>query len=245
MNNNFEENKDSNKVNLDKDKINPNYEKYIDPYIKETKQEQDIKNKKNMKYAFIYLFIIIILAGVSFLIAPKSFLKPVTNIKKNIQERDIFIYTSGLVNWNKKYLKKSAPGALNIENTYRYQLREMLFAQNFEEENCSSITEAYIMARKKIKIEVKSNSETNVDVNIYMFTKEDFNNAIKNALNSSNFRETLDKEIDNLKYEDKHTLNTEITFQELRKMWKPLFIKKYSDDLETIVFYSIFNIKPE
>ena len=103
----------------------------------------------------------------------------------------------------------------------------------------------YQELNKKIKIEVKSNSETNVDVNIYMFTKEDFNNAIKNALNSSNFRETLDKEIDNLKYEDKHTLNTEITFQELRKMWKPLFIKKYSDDLETIVFYSIFNIKPE
>ena len=175
MNNNFEENKDNNKINLDKDKINPNYEKYIDTYIKETKQEQDIKNKKNMKYAFIYLFIIIILAGVSFLIAPKSFLKPVTNIKKNIQERDIFIYTSGLVNWNKKYLKKSAPGALNIENTYRYELREMLFAQElFGEENCRSITEAYIKARKKIKIEVKSNSETNVDVNIYMFTKEDF-----------------------------------------------------------------------
>ncbi len=238
MNKQFEEN-EYNNISLDKEKILPNYDEYINNHnLPETKK--NTKYKKYIKYVFIYFFIVILLAIISFLTNPDSFLKPITDIKGNIQERDIFVYTSGIVNLNQKYLKKSAPMAIDIENVYRHELSEM-FKQKFGQEKGRLISEAYIKARKNIKIEVKSNSETNVDVNIYMFTKKDFDKAISNALNSTNFEQTLDKEIENLKYEDKHTINTEIVFQDLRKMWKPLFIKKYCDDVDKIVLTNVID----
>ena len=153
MNKQFEEN-EYNNISLDKEKILPNYDEYINNHnLPETKK--NTKYKKYIKYVFIYFFIVILLAIISFLTNPDSFLKPITDIKGNIQERDIFVYTSGIVNLNQKYLKKSAPMAIDIENVYRHELSEM-FKQKFGQEKGRLISEAYIKARKNIKIEVKS-----------------------------------------------------------------------------------------